>query len=175
VYAEELIALKEQNDELKSKIALDEGAKTLAELVAPYSRKTQNIIISLVRPGDAEAVTEQFYDIIENLEAINEEDKDEDETMEDEGDTEDKAEDKDEDKKPKKADFEDEAEFKKALKAWEKKHEKDETDKEETEEDDEADEEVKTESTVDSGVKGLDEDVKGSGNAFRDRIKGLTK
>lgn len=176
VYAEELITLKEQNDELKSRISLDEGAKTLAELVAPYSRKTQNIIISLIRPGDAEAVTEQFYDIIENLEAINEKEEEEDETMEDEDEDEVEKEDKDEDKKPKKADFDDEAEFKKALKAWEKKHEKDETKKEEKDEDDEDEEEVKMESTVDKGILGLDENVKHtSGNSVRDRIMGLTK
>lgn len=176
VYADELISLKEQNDQLKEKIALDEGAKTLAELVAPYSRKTQNIIISLIKPGDAEAVTEQFYDIIENLEAINEEDKDEDETMEDEGDEEDKAEDKEEDKKPKKSDFEDEEEYKKALEKWTKDHEKKETKKDEKEEDDEDEEEdVTTESVVDKGILGLNEENKSKANSVRDRIMGLTK
>jgi len=172
-YADEIITLKEENDSLKERISLEEGAKTLAELLTPYSKKTQNIIISLVKPGDAESITEQFYDIIENLEAIYEEDSEED--VEDEEDTEEDDEDSEEEK-PKKADFEDEEEFKKALKAWEKKQEK--KDEEDTEEDDEDEDETKSESTIDKGVLGLDEgfaDDEAPRNKLRDRINGLTR
>jgi len=77
VYAEEL--------------AIDEGASTLAELISPYSEKTQNIILALIKEGNAEEVTEQFYELIESLGAIEEsddedmdEDMDEDEEEDDE-------------------------------------------------------------------------------------------
>jgi hypothetical protein len=172
-YADELITLKEENDALKEKVSLEEGAKTFAELLTPYSKKTQNIIISLVKPGDAESITEQFYDIIENLEAIYEEEDEED--MENEED--DEGED-DEDEKPKKADFEDEEEFKKALKAWEKKQEEKDEDKDKDKDSEEDEDETKSESTIDKGVLGLDEgfdDEDAPRNSLRDRINGLTR
>lgn len=171
-YADELITLKEENDALKEKVALEEGAKTLAELLSPYGKKTQNIIISLVKPGDAESITEQFYDIIENLEAVYESDDEEDDEEEDDEDMED--DDEDEDEKPKKADFDDEEEFEKALKAWEKKQEEK---KKDDEEDDEEDDET-SESVIDKGILGLDEsfdDEEGAKNKLADRIRGLSK
>lgn len=92
VYAEELATLREENDSLKEDLALDEGAQTLAELIAPYSEKTQNIILALVKEGNAEEVTEQFYELIESLGAINESD-DLDEDEEDDEEEEDEEED----------------------------------------------------------------------------------
>lgn len=179
-YADELITLKEENDSLKEKINLEEGAKTLAELLTPYSKKTQNIIISLVKPGDAESITEQFYDIIENLEAIYEEDDAEEDDVEDDAEEGDDEGDDEKPVKPKKEDFDDEDEFdeamkdyEKELKAWEKKQKDGEDD-----DDSEDDDEMKGESTIDKGVLGLDEDF-GSNelpkNSLKDRIKGLTK
>ncbi len=91
VYAEELATLREENDSLKEELAIDEGASTLAELISPYSEKTQNIILALIKEGNAEEVTEQFYELIESLGAIEEsddedmdEDMDEDEEEDDE-------------------------------------------------------------------------------------------
>jgi len=91
-YAEEIQTLKEKIDELESEKNLDEGAKKLAELISPYSEKVQNILISLIKEGGPDEVTEQFYSLIENLEEDedeNEEDEDEDEDDEDEDEDED--------------------------------------------------------------------------------------
>ena len=41
VFADELQTLREKNEELESERTLDEGAKKLAELIAPYGEKTQ--------------------------------------------------------------------------------------------------------------------------------------
>lgn len=79
VYAEEIQTLREENDNLKRQQELDEGASTLAELIAPYSDKTQNIILAMVKEGNAEEVTEQFYELIESLGTIAEDDEDEEE------------------------------------------------------------------------------------------------
>lgn len=162
VYAQDLIALKEENDKLKEHIALDEGAKTLADLVQPYSEKTRNMIISLVKPGDSESVTEQFYNIIENLEAIYEEtddEEDEEEVEDEEGDEEDEE---GKDKKKKKK---------------EKKDDKDEDDEEEGEEEGEETDESVSEGVTDKGLMGLDEDTKPEPkrNLERERILGLAK
>jgi hypothetical protein len=87
VYAEQIQTLREENEMLVREIELEEGAETLAELIAPYSSRTQNIILSLIKEGNAEDVTEQFYDLIESLEeAAKDEDKDEDEDEDEEED-----------------------------------------------------------------------------------------
>lgn len=178
VYAEELIALKEENDNLKERISLEEGAKALAELVAPYEKKTQNVIISLIRPGDAESITEQFYEIIENLEAIYEEDE-EDEDEDEEDENEDEGEDEGEKPvKPKKSDFEEDDEYEEAMKDYEKalkKWEKEQEDKKDEKDDESEDEGETSESTIDKGVLGLDEDFaeEAPKNDLKDRIKNL--
>ena len=82
VYTEEIQTLREHVEILESRMELEEGARKLAELVSPYSRKTQNLIISLVNEGGPESVTEQFYSIIESL-SMNEEDEDDDLDLED--------------------------------------------------------------------------------------------
>jgi hypothetical protein len=89
IYTEEIVALKEENDYLKQQAAIDEGASTLAELIGPYSEKTQNIILAMVKEGNSEEVTEQFYELIESLGAINENDDDLDEEEEEEEEEED--------------------------------------------------------------------------------------
>ena len=86
VFAQELQTLKEENVALKERMKLEEGAKTLAELIAPYSEKTQNILLSLIKEGGPEEVTEQFYNLIENLESLEEEDDEEEEVDEEEDD-----------------------------------------------------------------------------------------
>ena len=75
IYAQELSQLREENEALKEHQRLEEGAKTLAELISPYSVKTQKIILSLVKEGGPEEVTEQFYNLIENLESVDEDDE----------------------------------------------------------------------------------------------------
>jgi hypothetical protein len=97
IYAQELQTLREENEALRERQRLEEGAKTLADLIAPYSAKTQNIILSLIKEGGPEDVTEQFYNLIENLESIDEEEDEEDEEdqyeeTEDEEDEEDEEE-----------------------------------------------------------------------------------
>lgn len=107
MYAEELVALKEQVEEYKRKEELMEGAKTLAELIAPYSVRTQNIILSLVKEGGPDEVTEQFYSLIESLQALDEEDAEEDEEDAEKEEKEDKKDKKDKKKKDEEDDEED--------------------------------------------------------------------
>ena len=180
-YAETIISLKNQIEELEEDRNLEEGAKTLANLIAPYSDKTQKLILALIKEGGPEEVTDQFYTIIENLESVyEEEDKDEEDDEESEEDDEEEEEEDDDDEpvKPKKSDFDDEDEYKKALKKWEKdhkKHESKESKKDEEEENDDEDDEeedVKGESFIEKGLSGLAEET-GRGNKLRDAIKGM--
>jgi hypothetical protein len=95
IFAEEIQTLREENEKLKEEMKLEEGARKLAELVAPYTEKTQNILISLIKEGGPEEITEQFYEIIESLEL---DDDDEEEEYED--DEEEVEEDSDENSEP---------------------------------------------------------------------------
>ena len=149
-YAETIVSLKKQVEELEEERNLEEGARTLANLIAPYSDKTQKLILALIKEGGPEEVTEQFYTIIENLEAVyaeeNEDEEDEDEDEEEE------------DKKDKK---------KKSKKS---KKEDDEEEKDEDKEEDE--DEMKAESFIEKGLSGLTEEVE-KGNKLRNAIKGM--
>ena len=89
VFAEEIQTLREENERLNRQMELEEGAQKLAELLAPYSRKTQNIILAMIKEGNSEEVTEQFYDLIESLEEINEDDEDDEEEDDEDDDFED--------------------------------------------------------------------------------------
>lgn len=51
------------NEELKEK-ELMSGIEALTHLIAPYSEKTQQLVCSLIKPGDAHSVYEQFYNIM---------------------------------------------------------------------------------------------------------------
>jgi len=82
IYAEEIQKLKEKIDTLEEAKSLDEGAKKLAELIAPYSEKTQNILLSLIKEGGPDEVTEQFYSLIENLEEAEDDDEEEKDDIE---------------------------------------------------------------------------------------------
>jgi len=87
VYAEEIQTLREENEALNEAMLLEEGAETLANLIAPYSERTQNIILAMVKEGNAEEVTEQFYELIESLKEVeDDEDLDEDDEDSDEDD-----------------------------------------------------------------------------------------
>jgi len=57
LFSEELQILREENEILIEEKELNEGAETLAELLAPYSEKTQDIVISLIKEGNSEEVT----------------------------------------------------------------------------------------------------------------------
>jgi exonuclease VII large subunit len=82
IYAEEIQTLREENEALQEAMQLEEGAETLANLIAPYSEKTQNIILAMIKEGNSEEVTEQFYELIESLKEV-EDDEDLDEDDED--------------------------------------------------------------------------------------------
>lgn len=111
IFAEEIQALREENESLKRDAELDEGAQALAELIAPYSDKTQNIILAMIKEGNAEEVTEQFYELIESLGEITEDDEveDEDDEVEDEDDYDEDGEDIDDDEEDEEEDEVDES------------------------------------------------------------------
>lgn len=106
VYTEEIQTLNERIAELEKDKNLDDGAKKLAELISPYSEKTQNILISLIKEGGPDEVTEQFYNLIENLEEAEDDEDEEDDDDEVEAEDDDDEEDEDEDEE----DDDDEAE-----------------------------------------------------------------
>ena len=164
MYAEELVSLKEQVEEFKRKEEILEGAKTLAELISPYSAKTQNIILSLIKEGNSEEVTEQFYSLIESLQALEEEDAEEEE---DEEEKEDKKESKKKGKKAKKDEEDDEED--------EKDDEEDEEDDEEDEED--GDKEVEEEADLEDGYIKEEKTSKTveKSSSFLDEIRRLSK
>ena len=153
VFADELQTLREKNEELESERTLDEGAKKLAELIAPYGEKTQNIILALIKEGGPDEVTEQFYDLIESLEAQEEIEEDDDDDEDDDEDDEDDDDDDDEDEDEDEDDDEDEDE--------------DEDDDDETDED--------TDKEYDRYIKedeeGAEEEEKKNGLTYREQIK----
>lgn len=109
-YSDTIAQLAEENAALRRECEITEGAQTLAELLAPYSDTTQKLVLSMIKEGSPEEVTEQFYTIMESLqnvfgEADNEEDEgdeDDDESKsnknsKDDKDDEDNEEDEEED------------------------------------------------------------------------------
>ena len=101
IYAEEIQTLREENETLQEAMQLEEGAETLANLIAPYSEKTQNIILAMIKEGNAEEVTEQFYELIESLKEVEDDEDldedDEDDTVADDEDSDFEDDDDDED------------------------------------------------------------------------------
>lgn len=99
IYAEEIQTLREENEKLEQAALIEEGADTLANLIAPYSERTQNIILAMIKEGNSEEVTEQFYELIESLkESEDDEDIDEDDIDDEDIDDEDEdVDDEDED------------------------------------------------------------------------------
>ena len=59
-YEDTIAKLSEENEALRREQELQEGAKTLASLLAPYSEKTQKLVVSLVKEGSPEEVGEYF-------------------------------------------------------------------------------------------------------------------
>lgn len=101
-YSDTIAQLAEENEALRREQEITEGAQTLAELLAPYSDKTQKLVLSLIKEGSPEEVTEQFYTIMESLQDVfgeaedNKEDDDENKTS-NKSDEDDEDEDDDED------------------------------------------------------------------------------
>lgn len=85
-YEDTILKLSEEVTALRREQELQEGAKTLAALLAPYSEKTQKLILSLVKEGGPDEVTEQFYNIYESLASVFEEGKDSSEDDDDSSD-----------------------------------------------------------------------------------------
>ena len=82
-YEDTIAKLSEENETLRREQELQEGAKTLASLLAPYSEKTQKLVVSLVKEGSPEEVTEQFYNIFETLSNVFEAEESDDDNEED--------------------------------------------------------------------------------------------
>ena len=105
-YEDTICKLSEEVESLRKERDIQEGARTLANLLAPYSEKTQKIVTSLIKEGTSEEVTEQFYNILDTLSVIFEEDDDEDKKDDKEGNEGD--EEKEDDEKSEKTDGESE-------------------------------------------------------------------
>ena len=66
-YEDTITKLSEEVETLRREQEIQEGAKTLASLLAPYSDKTQRLILSLIKEGSPDEVTEQFYNNYDSL------------------------------------------------------------------------------------------------------------
>ena len=104
-YEDAIFKLSQENEQLKREQEINEGAKTLANLLAPYSENVQKIVVSLIKEGSPEEVTEQFLNIYDSLSNIFEAEKEDDED-EDTSDEE-NAEDEDADEADEDSDDED--------------------------------------------------------------------
>lgn len=84
-YSDTIAQLAEENEALRREQEIMEGAQVLSELLAPYADKTQKLVLSLIKEGSPEEVTEQFYTIMESLQDVfGEAEDDEDDTDDDE-------------------------------------------------------------------------------------------
>ena len=97
-YSNTIAKLQEELEELRHEKELREGAETLSDLLSPYSKKTQQLVLSLIKEGTPEEVTEQFYNIMESLEEVfvEADDKEKDEESEEGEGEEDNEEDEEE-------------------------------------------------------------------------------
>ena len=154
-YSNSLAALSEEVEELRREKALAEGKETLTDLLAPYSDKTKRMVSALIKEGTSDEVTENFYNLVENLpELFEEEDKDEDD---DEEDYEDDDQNDDESKDDEDGDEEDDKKKKG------KKTEEDDEDKVNSES-------VNDDSYITEGLQGAEE-TKTEENAFKKMLK----
>ena len=170
-YEDTIAKLSEENDQLKREQEISEGAKTLANLLAPYNDKTQKLVLNLIKEGSPEEVTEQFYQIFDGLEDTFSEggedckggECDDDDDSEDD-DSEDEADDK-----------------KKKSKKGKKDSEDDDDESEDDDESDDDDEDTKEESYVEEGFDGADDDTIDEDtddiplNSIKNIIKSYTK
>lgn len=159
-YSNSLAALSEEVEELRREKALAEGKETLTDLLAPYSDKTKRMVSALIKEGTSDEVTENFYNLVENLpELFEEENKDEDDDEEDyEDDDQNDDENKDDDEDGEDDDEEDDDKKKKG-----KKSEEDDEDKVNSES-------VNDDSYITEGLQGAEE-TKTEENAFKKMLK----
>ena len=159
-YSNSLAALSEEVEELRREKALAEGKETLTDLLAPYSDKTKRMVSALIKEGTSDEVTENFYNLVENLpELFEEEDKDKDED-DDEEDYEDDDQNDDENKDDEDGEDDDEEDDKKKKG---KKSEEDDEDKVNSES-------VNDDSYITEGLQGA-EGTKTEENAFKKMLK----
>ena len=157
-YSNSLAALSEEVEELRREKALAEGKETLADLLAPYSDKTKRMVSALIKEGTSDEVTENFYNLVENLpELFEEENKDEDD---DDEDYEDDDQNDDENKDDDDGEDDDEEDDKKKKG---KKSEEDNEDKVNSES-------VNDDSYITEGLQGAEE-TKTEENAFKKMLK----
>lgn len=159
-YSNSLAALSEEVEELRREKALAEGKETLTDLLAPYSDKTKRMVSALIKEGTSDEVTENFYNLVENLpDLFEEENKDEDEDDDDE-DYEDDDQNDDENKDDEDGEDDDEEDDKKKKG---KKSEEDDEDKVNSES-------VNDDSYITEGLQGA-EGTKTEENAFKKMLK----
>lgn len=96
-YSDTIARLAEENEALKRNQEILEGAQTLTELLSGYSEKTQKLVLSLIKEGNSEEVTEQFYNIMESLQEVFGEEEDDEEETDDKKKDEDEDEDEEDD------------------------------------------------------------------------------
>ena len=157
-YSNSLAALSEEVEELRREKALAEGKETLADLLAPYSDKTKRMVSALIKEGTSDEVTENFYNLVENLpELFEEEDKDDDDEEDYEDDDQNDDENKDDDEDGEDDDEEDDKKKKG------KKSEEDDEDKVNSES-------VNDDSYITEGLQGAEE-TKTEENAFKKMLK----
>ena len=153
-YEDTIAKLSEENEALRREQELQEGAKTLASLLAPYSEKTQKLVVSLVKEGSPEEVTEQFYNIFETLSNVFEAEEDNSEK----DDSDDEEENSKKSKKSNEDDSEDENE--------------DDSDDTDDEDDSEEDEETQNEeSYITEGYEGYDNQPKENAYSLKNTLK----
>lgn len=155
-YEDTITKLSEENEFLRREQELQEGAKTLATLLAPYSAKTQKLVTSLIREGSAEEITEQFYNIIDSLTGLFEDDGSKDDSSDDSSDSSDDSSDSSDESSDDSSDSSDESSDESS--------------------DDSSDEGTKDESVIDTGIAGDDlmtEERKH--NAFADTLRKYAK
>ena len=154
-YEDTIAKLSEENEALRREQELQEGAKTLASLLAPYSEKTQKLVVSLVKEGSPEEVTEQFYNIFETLSNV----------FEAEGSDDDNEEDDDEGKTSKKSKGEGSDD--------DNEEDDDSSDDSEDNEDDDNDEDEtqNEESYIEEGYEGYDKQPKENAYSLKNTLK----
>jgi hypothetical protein len=87
VYLEELLSLRDQVEGFKKKMELEEGRRTLEELIESYDDRVKPLLREFIGEGSAEEVEEKFYKLVTSLNE--DEDEDEDFDFDDEDDEDD--------------------------------------------------------------------------------------
>lgn len=156
-YEDTIAKLSEENEALRREQELQEGAKTLASLLAPYSEKTQKLVVSLVKEGSPEEVTEQFYNIFETLSNVfeAEESDDDNEEDDDEGKTSKKSKGEESDDDDEEDDSNDDSE----------------DDEDDEGDDDDEDETQNEESYITEGYEGYDKQPKENAYSLKNTLK----